>query len=535
MCSANWMKRSTATTLALTALVALGATLPASAAAAFRTGLDGLPTATPGADVASWDVLTRRTGATVMREQVEWALTAPTKPADETNPDDPAYRWTSVDAHVRRAAAIGGEALLNIFRAPTWAEGPNRPTTGFGPCRRGDVAGTTPPCRGSWKPDAAAFGRFARAVAKRYDGNTPDPLNPGAKLPRVRMYEVWNESNYKMYLSPQCSKGIIASKNNTCSQGGTITVIELYRSLLNSFFDGVKAIQPDAVIGVGGLAPYSWSSQGYELDPQVFMRGLMCLGGKASAPVALPASKCPVKAKFDAFAFHPYNPMGTPNAKAYSPDGAAIGNTPDLKRAIDTAVAKQTILPAGRKEFWATEFAWATCPPCRATSDPAKPIGYPQEKAAAYTAETMYRLWSGGVSMTVWWGMVDGSVDDGTSGTSRWPSGLYSWGDTPETALPKLSLKAFRFPIFSAKSGAKAFAWTVSPCRAPGTVVTIQAQSGKTGRFTTVASRSLPSGSDGVVKTPAWAIPAFTRWIRATVSGPGCTTESSLMTTIAAK
>ncbi len=44
-----------------------------------------------------------------------------------------------------------------------------------------------------WKPDPALFGRFARAVARRYRG-------------RVHLYSIWNEPNLEHYLYPQLQR-----------------------------------------------------------------------------------------------------------------------------------------------------------------------------------------------------------------------------------------------------------------------------------------------------------------------------------------
>ena len=43
----------------------------------------------------------------VIRYDLSWARTAPRKPADATNPDDPAYDWSLVDQVVIRADALG--------------------------------------------------------------------------------------------------------------------------------------------------------------------------------------------------------------------------------------------------------------------------------------------------------------------------------------------------------------------------------------------------------------------------------------------
>lgn len=70
--------------------------------------------------------------------------------------------------------------MFTIYSAPDYAEGADRPAT------------ATP---GSWRPDPAAFGAFAEAVARRYSGANG--------LPRVRYFEAWNEPNLDVYLAPQ--------------------------------------------------------------------------------------------------------------------------------------------------------------------------------------------------------------------------------------------------------------------------------------------------------------------------------------------
>ncbi len=81
----------------------------------------------------------------------------------------------------------GLQVLLNITFAPTWAEGAGRP------------ASARP---GTWRPDPAQFASFATAAARRYDGHFPDPLQPGAILPRVRYWQAWNEPNLVLLPGP---------------------------------------------------------------------------------------------------------------------------------------------------------------------------------------------------------------------------------------------------------------------------------------------------------------------------------------------
>lgn len=522
--------------LRLAAVLSLGAGLlsvaPATAGADLQTGIDGLPAASTtqlnpwAAD--QWVPLITGTGAEISRHPVFWSSVAPTRPANESNPDDPAYRWASLDAEIRRSQIAGLQPFLHVYRAPAWAEGPGRPTTGYGPCAAGQQAGKTPPCAGTWKPDSGALRRFATALASRYDGNTPDPRAPNRTLPQVKMFEPWNEPNYKSFLTPQCSVGTLKS-DGTCTSGGQISAISLYRTLLNAFYDGVTAAYggnkpSDVKVVAGALGPYGSTAQGPEIEPQRFARVLMCLGGTAANPTMLAASSCPVKAKLDALSFHPYTLLDEPTTTSKTADGTALGDSPELRKALDFAISKKTILPAGSKPLWVTEVGWFTCPPCDALNR-----GVAQPTAAAWTAEMLYRLWSWKVDMAVWYGLLDGPRRSPTSSQSSWPAGLYSWSSTASGARAKPIVAAFRFPIYSLKtSKTKAFSWTMTPCKIPGATVTFRTKNLSTGRFTIVSTVTLPQGTDGTVKTPAWTIPSGTRLdVRAAVEGPGCKTETS--------
>ncbi len=55
----------------------------------------------------------------VIRYDLSWAHTAPRKPADATNPDDPAYDWSLPDTVVTRADALGVPVMLTIEVTPT--------------------------------------------------------------------------------------------------------------------------------------------------------------------------------------------------------------------------------------------------------------------------------------------------------------------------------------------------------------------------------------------------------------------------------
>src|SRR5262249_18289131 len=71
-------------------------------------------------------------GAHLALIYADWSQVAPdSKPAgfNPTDPADPHYRWAKTDAAVQGAVARGLTVILAFDKAPSWAEGPNRPTT----------------------------------------------------------------------------------------------------------------------------------------------------------------------------------------------------------------------------------------------------------------------------------------------------------------------------------------------------------------------------------------------------------------------
>ena len=434
----------------------LGFTAPPSASA-ITMGVDEFGV-TRGIDAGRpWPDLIEEAHAQILRSQIRWSDVAPTRPTDASDPSDPAYVWTKVDLLARTAHAGGAEPLLNLYVAPSWAEGPNRPTSGFGK----DLS--EPPDPGSWKPDPVAFKQLAIAVAKRYSGSTPDPLHVGSVLPRIHLFEVWNEPNYKQFLTPQYEKvaGVL-----------TNTVIDRYRALLNNFYDGIKSIQPDATVLSAGLGPYGDSSNGVEVQPQAFLRSLLC---ERLLPYALVAGRCRVKAKLDGVAHHPYTLFGTPTTKAGKADGGAIGDVPTMVADVNFAVKKNLVLPSGPKPFWVTEFGWMTDPPGLATSTSLR-VGINPKLAGIYASEAVYRLMSWKVSVAIWYHLVD---------TAGWPGGLMFEATDTLPARSKPPLQGFRFPLFPKRYGSVINVWGQSPCT--GDLASVNVQTRVRGRWSTVS------------------------------------------------
>lgn len=66
----------------------------------------------------------RKLGVDVLQEQLNWARVAARRPANPTDPDDPAYAWTpAVDVAYAEARRAGFEISLMVKETPDWANG----------------------------------------------------------------------------------------------------------------------------------------------------------------------------------------------------------------------------------------------------------------------------------------------------------------------------------------------------------------------------------------------------------------------------
>lgn len=341
---------------------------------------------------------------------VNWARIAPAhRPAgfDAADPGDPAYRWEALDGAVRAAVARGIRPLLSIDVAPTWAEGPNRPSLALAPA-------------GTWLPQPAELGAFARALAARYSGGFVDPADPGAgALPRVRYFQVWGEENLSVHLNPLW-------------EGRRLVAPRHYREMLNAAYAGIHGADPAARVLVGGLSPYGDAfAGGNRIPPVWFWRSLLCLRGPKLRPL-----NCPEPAHFDVAAHNPINVSG-PSSSALSPLDVSTPDIGRLTAIVRRAVATHRALPAGPKPFWATEIWWDSRPP--------DPEGVPLSRQARFLAKSLFELWRQGVSAVVWWYLRDQAP--GAAGfAATQQSGIFF-----REGRPKPAYRAFRFPFVAVR------------------------------------------------------------------------------------
>jgi hypothetical protein len=417
--------------VALLAAFLLAAPSPAAAAPhGLRLGLaDASFSSSDAALRDEWLARARSARASLVMLGAAWAEIAPrTPPAgfDAADPADPSYDWETLDGAVRAAASAGLEPVLDVASAPSWAEGPGRPSPAVAPA-------------GAWLPQPPALGRFARALASRYSGRFVDPADPGAgALPRVRYFEIWSEENLAEHLMPLW-------------RGGRLAAPAHYRAMLNAAYAGIHAADPGDRVIVGGLAPYGDPRAGGSRVPPVwFWRSLLCLRGSRLRPVA-----CPDPARFDIAAHNPIDVFG-PSRGAVSPLDASTPDIGRLTRIVRRAVATGRALPARPKPFWAPEIWWDSNPP--------DPRGVPIHRHARFLTESLFELWRQGVSAVIWWYLRDQAP--GAAGfAATQQSGLFLRGGRAKPAY-----RAFRFPFLARREGrGRVLLWGKAP--APGPVV----------------------------------------------------------------
>lgn len=431
-------------------LAALLAAAPAAAAPGLDLGFNDDQLVTSGTPTELGQAMgnARSAGSRLFRFAVIWREVARQQPesiAETRNPAWAGYDWSQSDRVVRAIAAAGMDPIVYQRLAPAWAEGSGRPA----------VSQVVP--AGTWRPSPAAFAAFGHALATRYSGTYPDPLNPGATLPRVRYFQTWNEPNLYTDLTPQWQRSGDRWRLASASH---------YRAMANAFYAAVKRVQPTATIISAGTGPFGDLRDGDPRTPPVrFWRELLCVrDGKVPR-----ARRCGV-VRFDAIAHHPY-PIGPPRRTARNKDDAVVPDVRKITRLIPAARRAGSILPNRPKPLWITEYAWESSP---------DPDGLTLAEQAQYLQASLFVLWQQGARHITWWQLRDNAQGRGWAFTFQ--SGIFLRGATPAEDQAKPALTAFRFPFTAYRTNGVARLWGMTP---GDRRVTIQAQQG--GRWITAA------------------------------------------------
>ncbi len=358
-------------------------------------------------------------GAGLVRLEASWRGVAPEAPADPTDPADTAYDFAVIDAAVRDASARGLEPMLNVAGAPEWAEGAGRPDSEIAPS-------------GSWRPDAAALGEFATALARRYSGDFVPP--GGEALPRVRYFEAWNEPNLPAFLTPQW-------------QAGEPVAADVYRPMLNAFYDGIESVDRGNVVIGGALGPYGDPPGIGRTRPLLFLRDLFCLAGREGTR----SSRCPGPARFDVLSHHPIGTTGGPTLSAFHPDDAATPDLGQVGRLLAAAEAAGTLGVGGPHALWATELWWESDPPDAEH-------GEPLARQARWYQQALYLLWRQGAAAAILLQLRDDPYDPLGEADALQAGVLFEDGGR------KPSFTALRFPFVVDRLGPeRSLAWWRAP------------------------------------------------------------------------
>ncbi len=391
----------------------------------------------------------REAGASVVRIPVDWReAVASAAPLDfeARDPASPDYDFGALDAAVIDAVAAGLRPLLVVSHAPAFAEAPARWPYAF---------------PGSWDPSPSALEAFAEALARRYDGSFADAGAPGGRLPRVSLFQAWNEPNLARYLEPQW-----VAREGRWSAFSPL----LYRQLLNAFYRGVKSVEPHDLVVAAGVAPNGERAGEGRMAPVTFLEALLCLrpgpGPGAGAGAGARRQPCAEPPHFDVLAFHPLS-VGDPDLASGVAQDVSIADAGKVLALLRAAERLGSARPAGRKSLWVTQLNWE--------SGPGSASGVPAALQARWLSRALHRLWVAGVSLVAWQFLVDpypavqlGTATGGSREYGR-PAGLYTAGPGGDLELsrPKPFLRGFRLPFDPLRVSPRAVRiWALPPATA---------------------------------------------------------------------
>jgi hypothetical protein len=397
----------------------------------------------------------RHLGVGMVRVLVRWSWIAPdpqsrTKPAfDATDPNAyPAQGWAPLDAVVLDAEAAGIQVMLDPTGfAPRWAQGAD-------PQRYGGKYDTN----FAWEPSASEYGQFVQAVAARYSG-TFVPSGSSTPLPRVAIWEIYNEPNFGEDLAPQALNGSRLMHSP-----------KMYRQLADAAWAALQATghtPPQDQIIIGSLLADGFQGRVTRLHPQglpgtyggmkplVFLRELYCLDSHyrrylghaaylrgcptTAAGYARFRSQHPVLFQSTGVSDHPYSFKGSPPTRADSsdPDWAQLSEIPHLAAVLDRL--QRAYHSSTRFRIWNTEYGYITCPPNCGAWRPVSPT-----TAATYINWAEYLSWRDRrLVSTMQYLMYDPNPVVGVPEHGGFASGLVFYNGTPKPVY-----YAYRMPIY---------------------------------------------------------------------------------------
>jgi hypothetical protein len=434
-----------AAALALSAAAAA----PAFAAPNLETGiaddaavLEAPDPARAAQTVGQW----RDAGIDNVRIFAQWGRIAPLPggrrpPAgfDPADPVSPGYDWAALDRAVALVRAAGMTVTLSVTGpGPLWA--------------------TANPAAGNVRlsPVPDQFGRFARAVALRYG-------------PQVDRYILWNEPNIPLWLQPQ-----FTCRGRSCTPASP----HLYRQLVRAAAPAIHAVDPNARVLIGALAPAGQNarSRNAVMRPLTFLRALGCVDRRGRRDRR---GRCAGfrPAAAEGIAYHPHGVRRAPDVRAPQRDDAGLADLPRLEALLDaiqrTGGLRNTLGRTRRFDLYLTEYGYQTNPPDRF-------VGVRPEQQAAWLQQGAYMAWRDprvrNLTQYVW---RDEPLGRNGAG---WQSGLRTAADRPKPAL-----RGFPQPFWADRTVARRAARLWGQVRPGGAhTVSVQRRTPGSARWTTI-------------------------------------------------
>jgi len=400
--------------------------------------------------------MTKRVGADYAQIIVRWSQVEPGAPpaGSEEDPTSYAFSWDAIDTKVEAVEAAGLTPMLEIGSAPGWAI----------------ATGSTP------KIDLLQ--EFAKALALHFDGESGGPA--------VHIFEVWNEPNLSLDLSPVSAA--------------------TYRSMVNAVADSVHAVSKANLVVAGQLDPFKNKARNWHsVAPLAYMRALLCVSSGKH-----PHRTCEAQIHFDVWSHHPYT-HGDPFTHARLKDDVSLGDLPKMHALLKTARRLHRIVSAHPPQFWVTEISWDTNPPRKHAA--------PLQLEARWTAEALYQMWRSGVTLAVWYVLQD------QKSPSVYQSGLYFYSSSLAHARAKPMRTAFRFPFVAYLGRGTVSVWG-RDATSDKRLVTIERRIGARGRWRTVAR--IRSNRYGIFRATLPLAATKRYWLRAVASHSGRSLAFSL-------